>query len=49
MMEDSLLAIVQRHNNLGLVVVRPEKPLHYYCSFSFAIGADLVLTVLPGN
>jgi hypothetical protein len=42
-------ATVQRHDELGLVVVRPPRPLHYYCLFSFAIGADVVVTCMPGN
>lgn len=40
---------VHRHDDLGLVVLRLEAPLHYYCAFSHAIGADTVLTALPGQ
>ena len=49
LLEDSRAELVQRHEGIGLAVVRPPKPLHYYCTFSFAIGCDTVLTVLPGS
>lgn len=38
---------VSRHDDVGLAVLRPPSPLHYYSLFSHAIGADTVLTQLP--
>lgn len=49
LMEDMRPNSVHRHDNLGMVVLRPARPLNYYSLFSFAIGADTVVTVLPGN
>lgn len=49
LMERGRPATVQRHDELGLVVLRPPRPLHYYSLFSFAICADVVVTCMPGN
>ena len=40
---------VHRHGDVGLAVLRPPRPLHYYSSFSHAIGCDVVATLLPGR
>lgn len=32
------------HTAAGLAVVRSPRPLHYYCLFSHAIGADVVVS-----
>lgn len=42
-------ASVRVHPGMGLAVLRPPRPLHYYALFSHALGADTVLTVLPGQ
>lgn len=42
-----LPASVERHEGLGLAVLRLQQPLHYYSAWSFAIGCDTVLTELP--
>lgn len=42
-------ATVQRHAGLGAAIVRSPRALHYYSLFSFAIGCDTVVTVMPGQ
>ncbi|KAL4433981.1 hypothetical protein ABPG75_000422 [Micractinium tetrahymenae] len=49
LLEGGRPAAVQAHPQLGLAVLRPPRPLHYYSLFSHALGADTVLTVLPGQ
>jgi hypothetical protein len=49
LLQEGLPASVQRHDDIGLAVLRPPRSLHYYSAFSWAIGCDTVLTALPGN
>jgi hypothetical protein len=34
---------------IGLVILAPPRPVHYYALFSRTIGYDTVLTIFPGN
>ncbi|PRW60398.1 hypothetical protein C2E21_1135 [Chlorella sorokiniana] len=45
--QEGLPSSVERHEGLGLAVLRLQQPLHYYSAWSWAIGCDTVLTVLP--
>lgn len=38
---------VARHEDVGLAVLRPPRPLHYYCLFSHALGLDVVVSWGP--
>lgn len=40
---------VVRYDDIGLAVLRPPRPLHYYSLFSHAIGCDVVLCQYPGQ
>jgi hypothetical protein len=35
---------VRRHEGVGVAVLRPPRPLHYYSLFSHAIGCDVVVS-----
>lgn len=45
--QEGLPSSVERHEGLGLAMLRLQQPLHYYSAWSWAIGCDTVLTVLP--
>jgi len=42
-------AVRSRLPQLGLVVLTPPRPVHYYALFSRSLGVDVVLSLYPGQ
>jgi len=40
---------VSRDASTGVAIVRAPRPLHYYSLFSQTIGADVIVSVYPGQ